>query len=82
MATSVHNPKPLLDAVDRRARRLKMTRNRFIVRTLETAISHESEWSPGFFDRLAERGAENAPAVDDLLKTILSARTRKKPPTL
>jgi hypothetical protein len=51
MATTVHIPKLLLDAVDRRARALKVSRNRFIVRTLEQEIAERKDWSPGFFDR-------------------------------
>src|SRR5262249_6183398 len=52
MATSIHIPKTLLDAVDRKARALKMSRNRLIVRALERELTSGADWSPEFFERL------------------------------
>lgn len=43
MATSVHLPKPLMDAVDRPARALKISRNRLIVKALERELANTSE---------------------------------------
>ena len=82
MPTSVHLPKPLLEAVDRRARRLKMSRNRFIVRTLEREIDRESDWSPGFFEKLADISTEDIDAVNEMAREIAKHRTRKGPPRL
>jgi Ribbon-helix-helix protein, copG family len=79
MATSVHIPKPLLDAVDRKARVLKMSRNRLIIRALERELSPGSGWSPGFFERLTEVDPETAKAADELLASVRQAR-RSKPP--
>jgi len=79
MPTSVHIPKALLSAVDRRARRLKISRNRFIVRALERELVQASDWSPDFFDRLAEIGPADSEAVDEMLSAIRSNRTRKAP---
>jgi Ribbon-helix-helix protein, copG family len=76
--TRVHIPRPILEAVDRRARRLKMSRNRFIVRALEREISDETHWSPGFFERLAETRPEDAATVDEMLDAITQMRTRKR----
>ena len=45
MPTSVHIPKPLLVAVDRRARALKISRNRLIVQALEREVTEGSTWS-------------------------------------
>ena len=53
MATSIHIPKPLLAAVDRKARTLKISRNRLIVRALE------KELTAGF--RLVPRILRKAP---------------------
>jgi predicted transcriptional regulator len=78
MATSVHLPKELLDAVDRKARALRISRNQLIVRALEREISAGSEWSPGFSERLAERDLDTAHDVDELLAAVLAAR-RSKP---
>jgi hypothetical protein len=82
MPTSLHIPKPLLVAVDRRARALKMSRNRFIVQTLEREISGSTQWSPGFFEKLADVRPDEAAAVDEMLQVIERGRTRKGPPRL
>jgi len=79
MATSVHIPKPLLEAVDRKARALKMSRNRLIVRALERELSPGAGWSPGFFEQLAAVDPETVTAVDELLTSVRQARTSKPP---
>jgi len=82
MPTSLHIPKELLSAVDRRARTLKMSRNRFVVRTLEKELAGGPSWSPGFFEQLTALAPEDARAVDAMLKGIREARTRKNAPNL
>jgi len=82
MPTSLHIPQNLLSAVDRRARKLKMSRNRFVVRTLEKELAAGSEWSPGFFDHLVTLAPKEARAVDAMLVQIRAARTRKRAPRL
>jgi hypothetical protein len=79
MPTSVHLPKPLLDAVDRKARALRISRNQLVVRALEREVQGGADWSPGFFARLSERDGETAEAVDELLREVKQAR-RSKPP--
>lgn len=79
MATSVHIPSPLLEAVDRKARSLKMSRNRLIIRALERELSQESDWSPGFFEQLSAADSETAAAVDELLSSVRQARKSKPP---
>jgi metal-responsive CopG/Arc/MetJ family transcriptional regulator len=79
MATSVHLPKPLLDAVDRKARSLRISRNQLIVRALEREIRAGADWSPGFFERLSEVDANTARDVDELLAVIRAARRSKSP---
>lgn len=79
MAISVQIPKPLLKAVDRKARTLKMSRDRLIVRTLEKELVPESDWSPGFFEKLSAPDSETAAAVDELLASVREARTSKPP---
>jgi hypothetical protein len=79
MPTSVHIPKPLLVAVDRRARALKISRNKLIVQALEREVASGSSWSPDFFARLEspESGVEDA-AVE-MLEAIRRGRRSKKP---
>ena len=67
MATRIHIPKPLLEAVDRKARALKISRIRLIVRALESELTIGSDWSPGFFEQLGTVAPETVAAVDELL---------------
>lgn len=82
MPTSVHIPKPLLEAVDRRARALKISRNRLIVKALERELGGETGWSPGFFDRLRAVDDGTAEAADELLAIVRAGRRSKAPPRL
>ena len=82
MPTSVHLPKPLLDALDRRARALRVSRNQVIVRALEREMGRATEWSPGFFEQLATTDEATADAVDDLMGAIRAGRRSKAPPRL
>jgi hypothetical protein len=79
MPTSIHLPAPLLEEVDRRARALKMSGNRLIVRALQRELAQGSDWSPGFFERLADVAPATLAAVDDLVDAV-RARRRSKPP--
>lgn len=82
MPTTIHLPKPLLEAVDRRAKRLRISRNRLIVRALERELRLEGDWSPEFFERLAEQDDQVAEAVDTLLTDVLRRRRSKAHPDL
>lgn len=80
MATSIHIPKHLLEAIDRRAKALDVSRSRLIVRALERELGEGRDWSPGFFERLGPVDAEVAETADALLATVVSARSSKAPP--
>jgi predicted transcriptional regulator len=82
MATSIHLPKPLLAAVDRRARSLRISRNQLIVRALEREVRAGTDWSDGFFERLTDIDPATVRDVDDLLASIRAARASKSPPRL
>ena len=79
MPTSVHLPKPLLAAVDRRARALKMSRNRLIVKALEREVGGGPGWSPGFLERLRDVDDATATAADEMLAIVRAARRSKEP---
>lgn len=79
MPTSVHIPKPLLEAVDRRAEALRISRNRLIVRALERELTEGEAWSPGFFERLGAADEATRGAVDEMRAAIRSARRSKAP---
>ncbi len=79
MPTSVHLPKPLLDAVDKKARALRISRNQLVVRALEREVREGSDWSTGFFDRLADRERGLGASVDELLRVVKAARRSRSP---
>lgn len=74
MATSVHIAKPLLEALDRRAHALRISRNRLIVKALEHEIAQGDDWSIGFFARLRAVDRATATAVDDMLAAMWASR--------
>lgn len=81
MATSVHIPKPLLAAVDRKARTLRISRNRLIIQALEHEVE-ERGWSPGFFDQM--RGDDPATNEDfrRSMDVVAANRKSKRSPPL
>ncbi len=79
MVTSIRIPKPLLEAVDRKARALKVSRDRLIVKALERELAPGADWSPGFFEQLRAVDSETVAAVDELLASVKQARTSKPP---
>ena len=84
MSTTIHLPVQLLAAVDRQARDLEMSRNRYIVRALERALATETEWSATFVAELAAARAdtEGRRALEELCAAVAASRTRKDPPRL
>jgi hypothetical protein len=82
MPTSVHIPKPLLDAVDRKARALHVSRNQLILRALEREMAEPTGWPPEFFERLADVDEDTKEAVDEMQRTIRAGRRSKAPPRL
>jgi metal-responsive CopG/Arc/MetJ family transcriptional regulator len=81
MPTTVHIPPQLLKAVDRRAAALKVSRNRYIVRTLQSSVEQSTEWSDRLWETLSGASSEDAAAADDMLAAIKQARaSSKKPP--
>jgi hypothetical protein len=82
MPTSVHIPKLLLEAVDRRARSLKVSRNRLIVKALEREVSGGTGWNPEFFERLRNVDDATAAAAGEMLALVRAARRSKEPPRL
>ena len=84
MSTTVHLPAELLASVDRRARELDMSRNRYVVRALERALATETEWSATFVAELAAAGDDGAGRreLEELRAAVAAARTRKGPPAL
>ena len=82
MSTTVHIPKALLEAVDRKAENLNISRNRLIVRVLEREVTPGSDWSPGFLSRMKSVDKGTATAVNEMLSAIGMARRSKQPKKL
>jgi hypothetical protein len=80
--TRVHIPVTLLEAVDQKARRLGVSRNRFIVQALQREVALDATWSPGFFQRLAAVTPEDAAEVDALLRAVRAGCRSKGTPRL
>ena len=81
MPTTVHVPKPLLAAVDRKARALNISRNRLVVRALQREVD-ERGWSPGFFDRLTTLEEKEKTEFRKSMRVVRSRRRSKRPPAL
>jgi len=79
MPTSVHIPKPVLEALERRARALKISRNKLIVQAIEKELTRGSEWSPGFFDGLRGASEDIRAGADELLDHVHKSRRSKAP---
>jgi metal-responsive CopG/Arc/MetJ family transcriptional regulator len=82
MPTSVHFPQPLLEALDRRAQALKISRNRLIVQAVEREVTAGADWSLRFFEILAPADQEITSAVDELVAAVQSTRRSKKAPVI
>jgi hypothetical protein len=74
----------LLENIDRRARQLGISRNRYIARALERTIAGESEWSPGLLETLegARKDKDLHKTVDEMMIAIRAGRSHKKPRVL
>jgi metal-responsive CopG/Arc/MetJ family transcriptional regulator len=81
MPTSIHIPKALLAAVDRKARTLRMSRNRLIVQALEREVDARG-WSPGFFEELRSVDRRTAADLRDSMEAVHASRRSKPVPEL
>ena len=79
MPASVHIPRRLLDAVDRKAQALGVSRNGLIVRAIERELAPNAGWTPGFFEALSAVSPATAQAIEALRVQVLSARGSKQP---
>lgn len=84
VSTTIHVPNELLASVDRRAKQLGLSRNRYILRALERAVEEETAWSPELRRELAtaSEDLEGRLALDELRAAVTAGRTRKPPPDL
>jgi hypothetical protein len=85
MATSVHIPPPLLKALDKKAKKLRVSRNSLIVKAIEkdlgtTAPIDDNGWPVGFFDAI-RRGVDDEAAAEfkESMTAVVALRRSKKP---
>lgn len=77
MPTSVHIPKPLLAAVDRKARALQISRNRLIIQALEHEVE-ERGWSADFFEQLSGDDVETNDEFRRSMEVVAAHRSSKR----
>ncbi|MDE0265375.1 MAG: ribbon-helix-helix protein, CopG family [Bryobacterales bacterium] len=84
MTTTVHLPADLLESIDHQAKELGMSRNRYIIRALRSALDSETRWSPRFVGELeaARSDEEGREALAEMRAALAKSRTRKDPPEL
>jgi len=84
VSTTVHLSSELLAAVDHRAKDLKVTRNRYIVRALERSLRGDTEWSPALVEELraARDDREGQEVLAEMRRAIAANRASKGPPVL
>jgi len=80
--TSVRLPEALIEALDRRAAALGLTRSQLIVQAIEQVLEEHSAWSPRFLKAIGTAQPELAEAVDEMMDAILTRRSRNEAPGL
>ena len=78
--TTIHVPDNLLREIDRAAKALEMSRNRFVLRGCIDALKrYEGDWPEGFFSRRSQ--VEDQPllseATAELEREVLSRRLNR-----
>ncbi|OGQ21485.1 MAG: hypothetical protein A2138_05490 [Deltaproteobacteria bacterium RBG_16_71_12] len=84
MPTSVHLPPPLLKALDKRAKELRVSRNSLIVQAVERELGGAPRgWPAGFFESLAaDVDGELRATIDETMAVVSARRLSKKAPEL
>jgi metal-responsive CopG/Arc/MetJ family transcriptional regulator len=80
--TSIRLPEELVDALDRRAAALGLTRTQLIVQAVERALEEHSTWSPAFLKAIGTPRPELEEAVAEMMEAIHARRSRNEPPRL
>ncbi|MGH7437226.1 MAG: ribbon-helix-helix protein, CopG family [Polyangiaceae bacterium] len=83
MPTTVHIPAELLRRVDRRAKALGSSRNRWIVEAIDASLGSRGEWPPELVHMLSvPLGREAAAMLESSLARVMERRANRKPPRL
>ena len=84
MTITIHLSDELLDAVDRRAKDLGLTRNRYIVQALERSLRRDTAWTSAFVEELRAAGQDRElqRTLAEMRAAINANRMSKGPPAL
>ena len=80
--TSIRLPEDLIEALDKRAAALGVTRSQLIIEAVEQALQDRSAWSPGFLKAIGTPRPELEEAVDEMMDAIRNRRSRSEAPEL
>jgi predicted DNA-binding protein len=80
--TSIRLPDELVDALDRRASALGLTRSQLIIQAVERALEEYAAWSPAFLKAIGTRRPELEEAAEEMMAAIQSTRSRNEAPGL
>ena len=83
--TTIHFPAEVLQQIDSVARRLGVSRNRFVIQACASAVARDAgQWPQGFFDRHlpARDQALLEEATAEMEAAVFRARTRRGVPLL
>jgi predicted transcriptional regulator len=77
--TTIHIPDALLERVDRRARALHTSRNRFILDAIEASLGAKGSWPPELVQMLREPlDAGTAAELERTMKQVRARRTSRR----
>jgi metal-responsive CopG/Arc/MetJ family transcriptional regulator len=79
-STTFHIADMLLREIDRAARRMGLSRNRFVIKACEEALARQAgEWPEGFFNPLDDHEERKllAEATRDLEREVLARRMNR-----
>jgi predicted DNA-binding protein len=80
--TSVRLPEELLEALDRRAAALGLSRSQLIVQAVEQALEEYSAWSPKFLEAIGTRRPDLDEPAEEMISAIRARRSRNEAPGL
>jgi hypothetical protein len=80
--TSIRLPDQIIEALDRKAAALGLTRSELIVRAVERALQEHSAWSPGFLKAIGTPRPELDECVGEMMDAIRTRRSRNEAPGL
>jgi predicted nucleic acid-binding protein/predicted DNA-binding protein len=81
ITSRIRLPEALIDALDRAAAALGLTRSRLIIQAVERAIDEYSTWSPAFLEAIKAPRPELEEAVDTMMDAIRARRSRNEAPS-